>query len=196
MINPPSNINELRATWRLVNNLQVAQKPLVVNKTATTTDFYVYDVIGYEEDQALNFMKEVHQTKGPINLYINSPGGFVWDAISMYEALLNSSSKVNVEITGIAASAASFLAMAGDSVKITEPGRMMVHDAQGIGIGSPSDLRIYADLLDSVSDDIAGISSEAIGSKLVDGLTGESNKGPDNRTRLIQARNNVLVKGK
>lgn len=219
MIQLPKNLSNLRATWRAVNQVQVSPS-FSIHNSSDSTSFYLYGLIGGLDGEAENFVKEVHAAEGKeINLYINSPGGFVWDAVSMYDALLNSSSKVIVEITGLAASAASFVAMAGDSVKIAEPGKMMIHDAQGIGIGSPADLREYADLLDSVSDDISGIyakraggkpkawreamtattfynSSQAIDSKLADGLTDKKSKGPDNRTKLIQARHRVLVKGK
>lgn len=214
----PSNLNDIRAAWRLAN--RVESKPsgvdFVTNKSSV--DFYVYDMIGLEDGEAERFVRAVSDAKNQdINLFINSPGGFVWDAVAMYESLVNSASKVNVEIHGLAASAASFLAMSGDTVKISEAGRMMVHDAQGIGIGSPADMREYADLLDSISDDIAGIyakrtkssakswrkamnattwynSSQAIDLKLADGVINKSNKkdGPDNRTRLIQARARVL----
>jgi ATP-dependent protease ClpP protease subunit len=137
----------------------------------------------------------------------------------MYDALINSKSVVSVNINGLAASAASFLAQAASpgKLKISEPGRMMIHDAQGIGIGGPADMQEYTDLLHSVSNDIAGIyakraggetkawrkamsattwynSQQAIDNKLADSTIG--NKGPDNRTKLIQARNRVLVGGK
>lgn len=221
MLNLPSNLAELRAAWRIAENLtttkpDISSKLSVLNKTTGETSFYVYGMIGLEDDQAENFVREVRATQGPINLFINSLGGFVYDAVSMYDVLINSTSKVHVKISGLAASAASFLAMAGDTVEIAEAGRMMIHDAQGIGIGSPADLREYADLMDSVSNDIAGIyakraggkptawrsamtattwynSYQAVDSKLADSVSKGNKEGPDNRTRLIQARARVLT---
>jgi ATP-dependent protease ClpP protease subunit len=222
MFQMPTNLNKLRATWRLLNDASYDSEKVSafkVNNFADVTNFHVYDVIGLYDDYAENFVKAVSEVSTKeINLYINSMGGFVWDAVSMYDALLNAPQRVNVEINGIAASAASFLAMAGDSVKIAKPGRMMIHDAQGVAAGSPADFREYADLLDNVSNDIAGIyakraggspkawrsamsattwysSSQAIDSKLADGLTGSEKNSPDNRTKLIQARFNSLKKG-
>ncbi len=220
MIQMPSNLNDLRATWRLVNKIDttVNTGSFGVKNSGDTTSFYVYDIIGAVDGQAESFVKEVAATRSKeINLFINSMGGFVWDALSMYDSLLSASQRVHVVINGLAASAASFLAMAGDTVKITEAGRMMIHDAQGVGVGSPADMREYADLLDSVSDDISGIyarraggdpktwrksmskttwynSTQAIDAGLADELT-TAKKGPDNRTRLIQARMASLKKG-
>ncbi len=217
----PKNLDLLRATWRLANNIK-SQNPsgaYTVKNAATSVDFYLYDVIGGYDDDAVSFVKAVGETKGkPINLFVNSPGGFVWDAVAMYDALVNSSSEVSVTINGLAASAASFLSQAASpgKLKIAEPGRMMIHDAQGIGMGGPAEMQEYTDLLHSVSDDISKIyakraggepkawrkamtattwynSSQAVDSGLADGITTENSKGPDNRTRLIQARARVLT---
>lgn len=224
MIQMPSNLNQLRAAWRVANNIepQAPNGAYTYKNVNDVSTFYVFDVIGGYDDDVTSFVKTVHESKAKtIELHINSPGGFVFDAVAMYDALLNHSAKVDVEIHGLAASAASFLAMSGDVVKISEAGRMMIHDAQGIGIGSPADLREYADLLDSISDDIAAIyakraggkpqtwrsamsattwysSSQAVDSKLADRITNSKTESPDNRTRLIQARARVLtsVRGK
>jgi ATP-dependent protease ClpP protease subunit len=140
---------------------------------------------------------------------------FVYDAVAMYEALRDHPATVTVHIDGMAASAASFLAQAGDSIEIAKGGRMMIHDAQGIGMGSPADMREYADLLDAVSNDIAGIyagraggkpaawrsamsattwysAQEAVDAGLADRVATKTS-GPDNRTRLITARFRALA---
>lgn len=127
---------------------------------------YVYDVIGGWDQDAGEFVRQVHALDvDEIHLHINSPGGFVFDAVSMFEALQAHPAAVNVHVDGLAASAASFLAMAGDSVEIAPGGRMMIHDAQGVGIGGPADLREYADLLDAVSEDIASYYAGRAGGK-------------------------------
>jgi ATP-dependent protease ClpP protease subunit len=122
-----------------------------------------------------------------------------------------------VHIDGLAASAASFVAMAGDSIEIARGGRMMIHDAQSVGIGGPAEMREYADMLDAISDDIAGYyanraggkpaawraamaketwysAAEAVDARLADRLTpAKKNSAPDNRTRLIVARHRALT---
>jgi ATP-dependent protease ClpP protease subunit len=218
----PSNLSQLRKIWRVANNIepQAPNGAYTIKNTDTSTAFYVFDVIGGYDDDAASFVEAVHNVSSDtVDLFINSPGGFVWDALSMYDSLVNSPATVNVSIMGLAASAASLLAMSGDKIKITEAGRMMVHDAQGIGIGSPADMREYADMLDNTSNDIAGIyasraggkpaawrsamtattwysSSQAVDSKLADEVSKNKTQGPDNRTRLIQARARVLTNTK
>lgn len=218
----PTNLNDLRTTWRVANKLAEKSSNICHVKNVSSVDFYLYDLIGLEEGQAETFVKAVSDAKGKaINLFINSPGGFVWDAIAMYDALINSGSEISVTVNGLAASAASFIAQAAspEKLKIAEPGRMMIHDAQGVGIGSPAEMQEYTDLLHSVSDDISRIyakraggepkawrkamsattwynSSEAVDSKLADSVTNNAPTNLDNRTRLIQARARVLLGGK
>jgi ATP-dependent protease ClpP protease subunit len=212
----PSNLAQLRAAWRVTADVPARAEPcFAVTMVNTAAKILVYDVIGGFDNDAGDFVRAVHQLDAKtIDLHINSPGGFVYDGVAMYEALQASPATVNVHIDGLAASAASFLAQAGDSVEIAKAGRMMIHDAQGVGVGSPADMREYADLLDAVSNDIAGIYADRAGGKpatwrtamqattwysaaqavdagLADRVTGGS--GPDNRTRLIQARQRALA---
>lgn len=131
-----------------------------------TAKVYVYDVIGGWDLDASEFVRGIHQITAPtIDMHVNSPGGFVWDAVSMFEAVAGHPATVNTHIDGLAASAASFLALAGDSVDIARGGRMMIHDAQGVAVGNPADLREYADLLDAVSNDISGYYATKAGGK-------------------------------
>ncbi|SCG38206.1 head maturation protease, ClpP-related [Micromonospora zamorensis] len=217
----PSNLRALRAAWRAAADAVTERSTpcfRVVNE-AKATKLYVYDVIGGWDNDAAEFVQAVHGLDvDAFDLHINSPGGFVFDAVAMYEAVAEHSARVTVKVDGLAASAASFLAMAGDDIEIAKGGRMMIHDAQGVGIGSPAELREYADLLDEVSNDIAGYyagraggkpaawrtamsattwysAQQAVDAKLADRVAGGKTKteGPDNRTRLIQARHRALT---
>jgi len=217
----PSNLRALRAAWRAATeDAQERSTPCfrLENADAETPKLYVYDLIGGWDNDSAEFVQAVHGIKGKsLDLHINSPGGFVYDGVAMFEALASSPAKVAVHIDGLAASAASFLAMAGDTVEIAKAGRMMVHDAQGVGIGGPADLREFADLLDEVSNDIAGYyagraggtsaswrktmsattwysAQQAVDAKLADRVSGsKKDDGPDNRTRLITARTRALA---
>lgn len=212
----PSNLHALRAAWRVTAEVTERSAPCFRLTNVASPKLYVYDVIGGYDQDSQEFVKAVHAIDAKaIDLHINSPGGFVYDAVSMFEALTAHPATVRVHIDGLAASAASLLAMAGDSVEIARGGRVMIHDAQGIGIGSPADMREYADLLDAVSDDISGYyadraggkpaawreamrvttwysAAEAVDAGLADRVAGTSD-GPDNRTRLIQARHRALA---
>jgi ATP-dependent protease ClpP protease subunit len=216
MIQLPSNLAQLRAAWRVVNDVRAESTPCFSMVKADTPRLYVFGTIGGYDNDAVDFVQAVHSIDAKtIDLHINSPGGFVHDAVAMYEAVAAHPAKVAVHIDGLAASAASFLAQAGDSIDVAKGGRMMIHDAQGIGIGSPADMREYADLLDAVSNDIAQIyagraggkpaawrtamsattwysAQQAVDANLADRVAG-SNDGPDNRTRLIQARFRALA---
>jgi ATP-dependent protease ClpP protease subunit len=88
---------------------------------------------------------------------INSPGGDVFDGTAIYNLLATHGGQVDVIVDGLAASAASFIAQAGDTITMNRGTQMMIHDAHGFTIGNAADHRTTADLLDGVSDEIAGI---------------------------------------
>lgn len=89
-----------------------------------------------------------------IDLRLNSDGGVVTDARAMYNLLVEHKAKVHVHIDGIAASAASFLAMAGDEIEIAEGGFVMIHNAYGVTKGQAEDHRRMADVLDAMNGTI------------------------------------------
>jgi ATP-dependent protease ClpP protease subunit len=91
----------------------------------------------------------------PLTVRINSGGGEVFEGFAIYNALLRHDAPVNVVIDGLAASAASFIAMAGDTVTMMRTSTMMIHDASGLVIGNAADMRSMADVLDKLSDSIA-----------------------------------------
>lgn len=149
-------------------NMPAATRPSwsITNAAGARPRLYVYDVIGGWDLDAQEFVQTVHGiTADSIDLHINSPGGFVYDTVAMFEALEQHPADVHVKIDGLAASAASFLAMVGTTVETARAGRMMIHDAQIVAWGSPAALREAADLGDAVSDDISGYYSARAGGK-------------------------------
>jgi ATP-dependent protease ClpP protease subunit len=134
------------------------------NKSSKVADIYIYDEIGYFSITAQDFVKDL-QGLNPetINLHINSPGGDVFDGIAIYNALLDHRATVNVNIDSLAASIASVIAMAGDTRTIAKAGTMMIHDGHGLSIGNAADMREMADLLDKMSDTIAGVYADRAG---------------------------------
>jgi len=83
---------------------------------------------------------------------INSPGGDVFEAAAMYNVLKQHPAKVTVEIDGMAVSAASVLAMVGDTIRMADNAMMMIHDPWGGAVGNASEHRQYADLLEKVGE--------------------------------------------
>lgn len=90
-------------------------------------------------------------------VHLNSPGGMVFEGLSIHSQLKQYSGNITVRVEGLAASAASFVMLAADQVLI-EPGAMvMIHDACNITIGNAADHRKEADLLDKISNNIAAL---------------------------------------
>ena len=92
-----------------------------------------------------------------IDLRLNSEGGDVFDAKAMYSLLAAHKATVHVHIDGLAASAASFLAMAGNTIEIAEGGFVMIHNAWGGCIGGADEMRQYANLLEQVNETICDV---------------------------------------
>lgn len=118
----------------------------------------IYDEIGYWGTTAADFIDELRAiTANQIELHINSPGGDVYDGIAIYSALVDHPATVDVRVDALAASAASFIAQAGDRVTMGRNAEMMIHDAWGLCVGNAADMREMAELLDKASDNIASI---------------------------------------
>lgn len=83
----------------------------------------------------------------PVTVNINSPGGDFFEGLAIYELLRQHPAKVTVKILGLAASAASVIAMAGDEVKIGRSGFLMIHNAWVMAAGDRNDLQEVADWL-------------------------------------------------
>jgi len=88
---------------------------------------------------------------------INSPGGDAFEGIAIYNLLREHGGKVTVNVLGLAASAASIVAMAGDSIRMSEASMMMIHSSHGIVMGNQEDMREFADLLDKIDASVAGL---------------------------------------
>lgn len=132
----------------------------------------VYGYIGSVWDEgitATSFARELDGVgDGGIDLHLNSGGGSVFDAVAMHAALLNHPSDVVSYVDGVAASAASFLAMAGTEIVIEKPAKMMIHDAQGLTYGGPAEHAEMLDLLNELSDTIAEMYADRAGGKVAD----------------------------
>lgn len=118
---------------------------------------YVYDAIGgwWGGVDAQEFVKELAGIKaGTIHLRINSPGGDVFDARAMQTALRQHKAKVIAHIDGLAASAATYLALGADEVEMAEGGFFMIHNAWGFTIGNVNDHLEAAAMLEKVDGSI------------------------------------------
>lgn len=92
-----------------------------------------------------------------IRLHINSPGGEVYDAIAILNALRSHPARIVAVVEGIAASAASFIATGADELQMSPNTELMIHDAWGIAIGPAETMHETGDKLDRISNNIASI---------------------------------------
>ncbi len=112
----------------------------------------IYDEIGAYGVSAKAFLADLGKLpdKAPLTLRLNSPGGSVFDAVAIYNALQRHTGTVTVSIDGIAASAASYIAMAGDEIIMPENAFLMIHDPSGMVVGTAADMRSMAEALDKI----------------------------------------------
>lgn len=111
--------------------------------------------------------------KGPVTVNINSPGGDMFEGFAIYNLLREHPGEVTVKVLGLAASAASVIAMAGDTVQMPRASFLMIHNAWVIAAGNRNDLREIADFLEPFDRAMAdiyaartGIDADTIGEML------------------------------
>jgi ATP-dependent protease ClpP protease subunit len=132
----------------------------IINKS-DRSEVWIYEQIG--EDYwdgsgitAKGFQKELSAIKSSqIDLHINSPGGQVFDGITIHNLIKQHPANVTTYIDGLAASIASVIALAGDRVVMAENALFMIHKASGMVFGNSDDMRDFAEKLDMVNGSIA-----------------------------------------
>jgi ATP-dependent Clp endopeptidase proteolytic subunit ClpP len=132
----------------------------IANK-ADKSEIWIYEEIGEdwltgEGITAKSFQKELAGIKSAqIDLHINSPGGLVFDGITIYNLLKQHPANVTTYIDGLAASIASVIALAGNHVVMAENALFMLHNPFGLVVGNANEMRDMADKLDKVGGSIA-----------------------------------------
>lgn len=118
-----------------------------------------------EETSAVSFrdaLKELGDVS-TINLSINSGGGSVFDGIAIYNMLKSHKATVNVYVEGLAASIASVIAMAGDTITMRSGSMLMIHRPFTVLQGNAEEMRKAAETLEKMGDNIVDIYSERTG---------------------------------
>ncbi|MCF1710396.1 Clp protease ClpP [Tabrizicola sp. J26] len=125
-----------------------------IRARGTGAEVLIYDEIGAYGVSAKGFLAELGALPDgvPIDLRLNSPGGSVFDAVAIYNALHRHDGTITVWIDGVAASAASYVAMAGDEIVMPENAFLMIHDPSGLVMGTATDMREMADTMDKIAD--------------------------------------------
>lgn len=124
----------------------------------STADVYVFDAIGgWFGMTADDFVRDVASLDvDRLVLHINSPGGDVFEGVAIANVLRAHRAHVTVRVDGLAASAASLIAMAGDEVVMGIGSQMMVHDASTLAYGTAAELEAMLRRLNTTSDSMAG----------------------------------------
>lgn len=147
----------------------------IENKAATSSaDLLIYGEIGgyFADVDANSLVGDLAALDAKnITVHLNSPGGSAFDGIAIMNALINHKATVDVQVAGIAASAASVIAMGGDTVTMQLGSQMMIHEASGICIGNSAAMRDMQDVLDAMSDNIAAIYASRAGGNVADWRT-------------------------
>ncbi|KPP88215.1 MAG: Protease subunit of ATP-dependent Clp protease [Rhodobacteraceae bacterium HLUCCO07] len=148
-----------------------------IRARGTGAEVAIYDEIGAYGVSAKGFLAELGALPEgtPVDLRLNSPGGSVFDAVAIHNALKRHAGPVTVWIDGIAASAASYIAMAGDEIVMPENAFLMIHDPSGLVMGTAEDMRAMAEALDKVKG------------SLVSGYAAKSGRTPEEVSALMAA---------
>lgn len=161
----------MKKFWNFVKNEDTSETELYFNGPISDETW-----LGDEITPAL-FRDELSKVSGDLTVWLNSPGGDCISASQIYTMLRNHKSKVTVKIDGIAASAASVVAMAGDETLISPTGYLMIHNPMTYASGNKAEMEKAISLLDEIKEGIinayarkTGLSRNKI-SKLMDDET-------------------------
>lgn len=146
---------------RAVEQFQAASLPRVLALRAATAtepaEILIYDEIGYWGITATDFAAAFKAAgSGPVNIRINSPGGDVFDGLAIYNMIL-AHGNVTTFVDGLAASAASYIAMGGKTVNMAEASQLMIHNAWGLTVGNQADHIKQAAVLAKIDGQLADI---------------------------------------
>ena len=138
----------MKKFWNFIKNEDTSETELLFNGPISEDTWW-----GDEVTPTL-FRDELAKVSGNLTVWLNSPGGDVFAASQIYSMLKNHKGKVTVKIDGIAASAASVVAMAGDETLIAPTALMMIHDPSTCAMGNKADMEKAIILLDEVKESI------------------------------------------
>lgn len=99
----------------------------------------------------------------PVTLNINSPGGDFFEGLAIHSLLTQYEGDVHVKVVGLAASAASVIALAGDTINIAESGFLMIHNAWTLAMGNQHDMLDVAEMLSKFDTSMASLYASATG---------------------------------
>ena len=139
---------KIQKFWKWTKNQADTERTLFLNGTIAEECWFDDDVTPQL------FKDELLAGEGDITVWINSPGGDCVAAAQIYNMLMDYKGNVTVKIDGIAASAASVIAMAGTTVLMSPVSMLMIHNPMTLAIGDKSEMEKAIDMLEAVKDSI------------------------------------------
>lgn len=153
-----ADADALRARLDTSQRAQAGQWYSIKNAASERAQVRIYDEIGFWGIDAEGFARDLAAVDAAeIEVAINSPGGSVFQGLAIYNTLRTHPARIITRVDGLAASAASFIAQAGDERIMVESSQMMIHDAMAAVAGNASAMREVADFLDRQSANIAAL---------------------------------------
>ena len=136
--------------------MKICMKIPIKGVIISNDDKMVYEWFDMDSTCPREVSKRINEASGEeLEVEINSPGGSVYAGSEIYTALMNYSGRVNVDIVGVAASAASVVAMAGGVVKISPTAQIMIHNVRSRAEGDYRDLQHEANVSKNYNKSIA-----------------------------------------
>lgn len=161
--------------WDIAPKALESWSPTIVGAgpaAAVDNTISIYDPIGFDpwtgDGVTANRIAAALRTIGDskdVTVNINSPGGDMFEGLAIYNLLRQHKGTVTVKVLGLAASAASIIAMAGDQVQIARAGFLMIHDCWIMAMGNRNDMRDVADMLEPFDRAMADIYAARTGEK-------------------------------
>ena len=136
--------------WKKVKNQETGAEERILELSGTIAEDSWFD----DDVTPQIFKDELNAGSGDITVWINSPGGDCVAAAQIYNMLSNYKGKVTVKIDGIAASAASVIAMAGDTVLVSPVSMLMIHNPATMAWGDHAEMQKAMDMLSEVKESI------------------------------------------
>ena len=136
--------------WKKVKNQETGAEEHILELSGTIAEDSWFD----DDVTPQLFKDELNSGTGDITVWINSPGGDCVAAAQIYNMLSNYKGKVTVKIDGIAASAASVIAMAGDTVLVSPVSMLMIHNPATIAWGDHAEMQKAINMLSEVKESI------------------------------------------
>ncbi|MCG5431230.1 ATP-dependent Clp protease proteolytic subunit [Mycobacterium sp. MYCO198283] len=139
------------------------------SKDSKRATLHIYDVIGadlffggVDVNECVALIEGLDDDT-ELDVRINSPGGAAWDGLALANAIMRHPGKTTTHVDGLAASAASLIALAGDDVVISKYGQMMLHNARGGLYGTAEELTAAAKQLDKLNGSMAAFYADRAG---------------------------------